>query len=70
MKAIYYYNKGFEFARLNTVVLFPKQSDSWQRKAWIKGYKAGQVYIQSEALLEGFDNAWDYQSKLIKDMIK
>ena len=70
MKAIDYYNKGFEFARLNTVILFPKRSDSWQRKAWVKGYKAGHIYMQAEALREGFNSVWDYQSKLIKEMIK
>lgn len=69
MKAIDYYQKGFNHARLTRVVAFGYPS-SWQRKHFQKGYKAGAIYLQAEALLHGFEDVSEYQAFLIKQAIK
>lgn len=69
MKAIDYYNKGFQHAKLCTVVAWGG-CDSWQRKAFKRGYIAGNIYMQGEALLNGYDNVFEYRTALIKEAVK
>lgn len=65
----YYFMKGWEYARVNTVQAWGA-CDSWQRKVFKMGYEASRIYLEGEALREGFDSVDAYQNYLIKQVLK
>lgn len=69
MNKMHYYRKGMQHARFCTVAAWGA-CNSWQRKAFKKGYETGMLYMQAEAMIHGFDNVWDYQGYLIKQTVK
>lgn len=69
MNKAFFYNKGFAYARFNYIAAWGN-CRSWQRKAFKQGYASGRVYLQGEALLEGFNNVREYQKHIVKATIK
>lgn len=70
MNKLYYYNKGYDAAFSKRIIFAEGAIRSWQQKEYIKGYKAGIVYLEAEALLNGYEDKWKYQEDLIKKVLK
>ena len=68
MNKLDYYTKGMRDARIKRIVAFG-ECNSWQKKAYKRGYQSGLVYLQGEALLNGFEDKWEYQAHVIKQAI-
>ena len=66
----YYYQKGFDAAFVRRLALIKNAKTSWQRIWFNKGYVAGVIYLDGQALLNGFDDKWKFQEHLIKQVVK
>lgn len=64
-----YYNEGYNAAFSRRIVFAAKCKRSWQKKAFMDGYHTGLVYLEGQAILNGFDDKWNYQEYLIKQSI-
>lgn len=64
-----YYNDGFNAAFSRRIVFAANVKRSWQKKAFVNGYRAGEVYLEGQAILNGFDCKWKYQEHLIKQTL-
>ena len=65
----HWYAKGMNYARLHTVQAWGS-TDSWQRKAFKRGYEAGRLYLEYDAMLMNFDDVTEYRKHLIRQTIK
>lgn len=64
-----YYNDGYNAAFSRRVVFVANTKRSWQKQAFMNGYRAGVVYLEAQAILNGFDCKWKYQEHLIQQAI-
>jgi hypothetical protein len=55
----YYYQKGFDAAFTRHLVIVKNVKTSWRRMWFNKGYVAGVIYLEGQALLNGFDDKWE-----------
>lgn len=68
MNKLDYYTKGQLDAFVKRIVAF-SECKSWQRRSYKQGYQSGLVYLQGEALLNGFEDKWEYQEHIIKNTL-
>lgn len=64
-----YYNDGYNAAFSRRIVFAANVKRSWQKQAFIDGYRSGVIYLEGQALLNGFADKWKYQEYLIKQSI-
>lgn len=64
-----YYNDGYNAAFSRRIVFAANVKRSWQKEAFMSGYRAGEVYLEGQAILNGFECKWKYQEYLIKQVI-
>lgn len=64
----HYFNQGFQYVRTARVVAFGRAT-SWQHESFQRGCRAGKIYLEAEALLNGFYDPNEYQKTLLRDMV-
>lgn len=64
-----YYNEGYSAAFSRRIVFAVNAKRSWQKQAFMDGYRSGVIYLEAQALLNGFADKWEYQEYLIKQSV-